>query len=203
MSRSTGPRLRVIRALATPLPGLTRKSAEKRPHGPGQHGPTRRKKAGSTYALRLREKQKLRFNYGVTERVLRRVVADAMRSRGNPMERIIETLERRLDNVLFRAGFAATIPAGRQLATHGHVLVNGRRETIPSRLLSRGDVITIRERSAPIVRAALDSGAGLQSPWIDLDKQALRATLTSYPDRGFLPFDVQPQLIIEHYSRVL
>lgn len=156
-----------------------------------------------TYGLRLREKQKLRFNYGITERVLRRVVASAMRSRGNPMERIIETLERRLDNVLFRVGFSATIPAARQLATHGHVLVNGRRETIPSRLLSRGDVITVRERSASIVRAALEGGAGLESPWIEVDRQALRATLTSYPDPGFLPFDVQPQLIIEHYSRVL
>lgn len=203
MSRATGPRLRVIRAYATPLPGLTRKSAEKRPHGPGQHGPTRRNKKASTYALRLREKQKLRFNYGLTEGQLRRVVASAMRAKGNPMERIIETLERRLDNVLFRAGFAATIPAGRQLATHGHVLVNGRRETIPSRLLSRGDVVTVRESSAGIVRAALEGGAGLTSPWIDVDRQALRATLTTYPDPGFLPFDVQPQLIIEHYSRVL
>lgn len=203
MSRSTGPRLRVIRSLGTPLPGLTRKSAEKRPHGPGQHGPTRRNKKASTYALRLREKQKLRFNYGLTERQLRRVVATAMRAKGNPMERIIEMLERRLDNVLFRVGFAATIPAGRQLATHGHVLVNGRRETIPSRLLSRGDVITVRDGSTHIVRAALDGGAGLTSPWIDVDRDALRATLTSYPDPSFLPFDVQPQLIIEHYSRVL
>ncbi len=203
MSRATGPRLKVIRALGTSLPGLTRKSAEKRPYGPGQHGPTRRKKAGSTYSLRLHEKQKLRFNYGVTERVLRRVVADAMRGKGNPTQRIIETLERRLDNVLFRAGFGATIPAARQLATHGHVLVNGKRETIPSRLLSRGDVITIREKSAHIVQAALSTSSGLESPWLDIDRTGLRITVTTYPDPGFLPFDVQPHLIIEHYSRVL
>lgn len=203
MSRYSGPRLRVVRALGTPLPGLTRKSAEKRPHPPGQHGPTRRRKSPSNYAMRLHEKQKLKFNYGLTERGVRRVVAAAMRSRRNPVEVIIETLERRLDNVLFRAGFGATIPAARQLATHGHVLVNGRRESIPSRLLSRGDVVTIRPRSVHIVQAALSSGSGLESAWIDVDRTALRATLTGYPEPGFLPFDVRPQLIVEHYARVL
>lgn len=203
MSRLTGPRLKILRALETPLPGLSRKSAEKRPFGPGQHGPTKRKKAGSPYALRLREKQKVRFNYGLTERVLRRVVEEALRSKDNTGQVIIQLLERRLDNVLFRAGFGATIPAARQLATHGHVLVNGRRETIPSRRLVRGDVVSIRPQSRDMALRSFESGAGLQSSWIDVDREALTATLTSYPDAEFLPFELQPRLIIEHYSRVL
>jgi small subunit ribosomal protein S4 len=203
VSRLTGPRVKILRALETQLPGLSRKSAEKRPFGPGQHGPTKRKKAGSPYALRLREKQKVRFNYGLTERALRRVVGEALRSKDNTGQVIIQLLERRLDNVLFRAGFAATIPAAKQLATHGHVLVNGRRETIPSRRLVRGDVISIRPQSRQIAERALESGAGAQSPWLDIDKDALVAKMTGYPDESFLPFELSPRLIIEHYSRVL
>lgn len=202
MSRTTGPRLRILRALGTALPGLSRKTAEKRPYGPGQHGPRRRKTA-SRYALRLREKQRIRFNYGLTEGALRRLVAEALRSKGNSGEALIQLLERRLDNVVCRAGFAATIPAARQLATHGHVLVNGRKETIPSRRLVRGDVVTIRAQSRELALRAIAGGAGLESPWLDIDRTALRVVLTSYPDEGFLPFPVSTRLIVEHYSGVL
>jgi len=203
VSRLTGPRLKILRALDTRLPGLSRKSTEKRPFGPGQHGPTKRKKAGSPYALRLREKQKVRFNYGLTERALRRVVEEALRSKDNTGQVIIQLLERRLDNVLFRAGFGATIPAARQLTTHGHVLVNGRRETIPSRRLVRGDVVSIRPKSRHLPLSALESGAGADSPWLVIDKDALVATVTGYPDDAFVPFELSPRLVIEHYSRVL
>lgn len=203
MSRLTGPRVKILRALDAQLPGLSRKSNEKRPFGPGQHGPTKRKKMGSPYALRLREKQKVRFNYGLTEKALRRVVEEALRRKENTGQVIIELLERRLDNVLFRAGFAATIPAARQLATHGHVVVNGRRETIPSRRLVRGDLVSIRPQSRDMALRTLESGAGLQSPWLDVDRNALVAKLTGYPDAEFLPFELSPRLIIEHYSRVL
>lgn len=203
MSRLTGPRVKILRALETSLPGLSRKSREKRPFGPGQHGPTKRRKAGSPYALRLREKQKVRFNYGLTERALRRVVEEALSSKENTGQVIIQLLERRLDNVLFRAGFAATIPAAKQLATHGHVLVNGRRETIPSRRLVRGDIVTVREKSRAIAVRSLESGAGMQSPWLDVDRDGLAVKLTSYPDADFLPFELSPRLVIEHYSRVL
>lgn len=192
-----------MRALGTDLPGLSRKSMEKRPTVPGQHGPTRRRKSPSAYGLRLHEKQKVRFNYGLTERSLRRVVEEALRAKGNSGDVIIQLLERRLDNVVYRAGFAATIPAARQLVNHGHVLVNGRRETIASRRLSRGDVVSVRESSRHIAEAAISSGSGTISPWLDLNREAFSVTMTSFPDEGFRPFALEPRLIIEHYSRVL
>ncbi len=203
MSRLKGPRVRVLRALATNLPGLSRKSTEKRPHPPGQHGPTRRRKSPSAYGVRMHEKQKLRFNYGLTERALRRVVEEAGRTRGNAGDVIIQLLERRFDNVVFRAGFAATIPVARQLINHGHLLINGRRETIPSRRLQYGDEITVREQSRHLPLAALESGAGMESPWLAIDKAALTVKVASYPDPTFRPFELEPRLIVEHYSRVL
>lgn len=203
MSRLKGPRVRVLRALGTALPGLSRKSAEKRPYGPGQHGPTKRKKAGSAYAVRMIEKQKIRFNYGLTERQLRRIVEEAERGKGNTGDLIIQLLERRLDNIVFRAGLAATIPAARQLVMHGHILVNGRRETIPSRRMVYNDVITVREKSRHLPQAAYASGSGLDSPWLDVDRDALTVKVTGYPDASFRPFDLEPRLIVEHYSRVM
>jgi len=127
MSRYVGPKVRVLRALGTDLPGLTRKKSERRPTRPGQHGAARKK--FSEYALRLIEKQKLRMNYGLSERQLLRLFVEAAGTKGNTAERLVELLERRLDNVVFRAGFARTIPAARQLIMHGHVLVEGRRWT--------------------------------------------------------------------------
>ena len=130
MSRYTGPRLKKCRALDVDLPGLTRKR-RKRTYRPGQHGPGFRRKV-SDYGRRLMEKQKIRFNYGLGERQLRRLVSDARRSQLSTGDKLMELLERRLDNVVFRAGFTPTIPAARQLVNHGHILVNGRKASIPS-----------------------------------------------------------------------
>src|SRR4029450_10805583 len=160
MSRFIGPRVKVMRALGVALPGLSRKSIEKRPYGPGQHGPTRRKKTPSDYALRLREKQKVRFNYGVSERVLRRLVEEATRMRGNTGVTLVQLLERRLDNVVFRAGFARTIPGARQLVSHGHIQVNGKTVDRPSYRLRRGDFVTVATKSRALAQGALESGAG-------------------------------------------
>lgn len=203
MSRIKGPRLRIMRALGAQLPGLSRKTIEKRPFGPGQHGPTKRKKAGSAYAVRMMEKQKVRFNYGLSERALRRIVEEAERSKGNTGDLIIQLLERRLDNVVFRAGFAATIPAARQLVNHGHVTVNGRRETIASRRLKYNDVIGIRPKSRHLPESAWASGAGMDSPWLTIDRESFTAKVAGYPDATFRPFDLEPRLIVEHYSRVM
>lgn len=192
-----------MRALGVELPGLSRKSIEKRPQRPGQHGAARKRTNLSDYALRLREKQKVRFNYGLTEGQLRQVVADATRARGNTGVMLIQLLERRLDNVVFRAGFGRTIPAARQLVTHGHVLVNGRSVDRPAYRLKRGDVISVCPASKALAQRALDSGAGMQSDWIDVDKAELRATLVSLPHDAFVPFPLEPRLIIEHYSRAM
>jgi small subunit ribosomal protein S4 len=203
MSRFTGPRLKVMRALGVALPGLSRKSIEKRPYPPGQHGPTRRKRTFSDFALRLREKQKVRFNYGVSERVLRRLVEEATRLRGNTGMTLLQLLERRLDNVVFRGGFARTIPGARQLVAHGHVRVNGRAVDRPSFRVSRGDVVAIHQGSRVLATRALESGAGLESPWLVVDREALSIQVASYPDESFLPFDLEPRLIVEHYSRAM
>ncbi len=203
MSRLTGPRLKIMRSLGTTLPGLSRKSIEKRPYGPGQHGPTRRRRQPSPYALRLKEKQKVRFNYGLTEGALRRIVAAATTMRGNTGVNLIQLLERRLDNAVFRAGFARTIPAARQLVSHGHVTVNGRVVDIPSRRLTINDVVGVRPSSHALVEQAFESGSGLESSWLDVDRAAKTVRMVSYPDETFLPFELETRLIIEHYSRVL
>ena len=203
MSRNTAPRLRKVRALGSALPGLTRKSAEKRPYGPGQHGPTRRRQKASAYSLALREKQKVRFNYGLTEGAFRRLVERATRMRGNTGVTLIQLLERRLDNVVFRAGFARTIPAARQLVSHGHVAVNGRTCDIPSRQLDLADVVSVRESGRAMAERAHESGSGLESPWLEVDRPAATVRVAGFPDETFLPFEVEPRLIVEYYSRVL
>lgn len=145
MSRYTGPRVRVMRALGTDLPGLSAKKIERRPYPPGQHGQGRKKR--SEYALHLLEKQKVRMNYGVTERQLRTLMREARASSETTGHKLIELLERRLDNIVFRAGFARTIPAARQLVNHGHVLVDGRRVDIASYRVSPGQIVSVREAS--------------------------------------------------------
>ena len=141
MSRYRGPRLRIIRRLGE-LPGLTRKKA-KRVERPGQHGKQQRK--ASDYAIRLEEKQKLRYNYGINEKQLIRYVKRARRLKGPTGEILLEILENRLDNIIFRLGFAPTIPAARQLVTHKHFLVNGKSLNIPSYECQFNDTITVQK----------------------------------------------------------
>ena len=140
MARYKGPRVKKLRALGVDLPGLSRKSRERRPYPPGQHGNVGHKKT-TEYGRRLMEKQKLRFNYNVSERQLRRLVKEARSSKTATGQKLLELLESRLDNVVFRAGFAPTIPAARQLTGHGHVTVNGKRVDIASYRVKQGDVI--------------------------------------------------------------
>ena len=203
MARYTGPRLKIIRRLGTSLPGLMRTDPDlRRPYPPGQHGPTKRKKL-SDYALRLMEKQKLRFHYGVSESQLRRYVAKAFKGKGNSGVNLLQLLERRLDNVVFRAGFAPTIPAARQMTRHGHVLVNGRRVNIPSYQLRPGDVISARDASKMKERIAenMKDPNNLAAPsYLDVADGAAQATFKQVPERDDVPLDIEPQLIVEYYS---
>lgn len=202
MSRYRGPKVRTLRALGTPeLPGLTRKKAERRPYPPGQHGQARRKL--SEYALRLIEKQKLRMNYGLTERQLLRLFVEAASSKGNTAERLVELLERRLDNIVFRSGFARTIPAARQLILHGHVLVEGRKVNIPSFRVKAGHAITIHERSKEMksIAAALATPLGFPTDWLNVEADAKKVTVTSLPDSTAIPFPIRLQLVVEFYSQ--
>lgn len=203
MSRYTGPRLKVMRALGVDLPGLSRKSMQERSHPPGQHGP--RKVAGrkSEFGLQLMEKQKLRYNYGLSERQLRRVVLDAKKQKEATGGKIVEFLERRLDNLVFRAGFAPTIPAARQLVGHGHVLVNGRRVTIPSMRLRAGDRFGPSPSGVRIdlVQASLAEPSLERPEWIGFDTATLTAHLSHLPDGlDAAPFPLDLQRVVEYYA---
>lgn len=202
MARYTGPRVKKMRALGLHLPGLSTKSNERRPYAPGQHGNVGRRKY-TEYGLRLQEKQKLRWNYGVSERQLRTLFAHAKSSKTSTGQRLLELLESRLDNVIFRAGFAPTIPAARQLVNHGHFLVNNKRVDIPSYSIKQGDTITLRNRSKKLacVEGSLQSPSLLLPDWIDLDVEERTFTINSTPDPETVPFDIQIQLVIEFYSK--
>lgn len=203
MSRYTGPRVKKMRAVGMELPGLSTKKIDKRPYPPGQHGQGRKKL--TEYALRLMEKQKVRANYGVTEGQLRRLMIEARASSGTTGHKLIELLERRLDNVVFRAGFARTIPAARQLVRHGHVLVDGARVDIPSYRVARGQVLSLRERSRELasVSSAFVVADSFQTPWLEVDRTARRATVATLPDETSILFPLRVQLVVEFYSQRL
>jgi small subunit ribosomal protein S4 len=200
----TGPRLKVIRRLGTPLPGLTRKSAEKRPHPPGQHGQGKRRTTKTDYRRRLEEKQKLRFHYGITEGQLRNYFDEAARRRGVTGEMLLGMLERRLDNVVFRLGFAPTIPSARQLVTHGHVHVNGRRVDRAAALVDRGDEISIspRGRAIPGVAQSVESGPQVALPsYLERGADPFTGRVTGGVARQDVPFLVEETAIVEFYAR--
>lgn len=202
MSRYTGPRLKVLRALGIDLPGLSRKSMQERNQPPGQHGARKVNGRKSEFGQQLMEKQKLRYNYGLTERQLRRAVADAKKDRGATGNKLVELLERRLDNMVFRAGFAPTIPAARQLVSHGHFQLNGKRVTIPSIRLRIGDAFGPTEtgRKIDLVRATLEEPALERPQWISLDHETQTARLTHLPDGDAAPFPLDLQRVVEYYA---
>lgn len=202
MSRYVGPRLRISRALDCDLPGLTRKSRERRPQRPGQHGYARRRRE-SDYAVQLKEKQKLRFNYGLTERQMRNLVRAAKKTNQNTGDKVLELLERRLDNIVFRAGIAPTIPAARQLVSHKHVLVNGRPVNIGSFRVRVGDVITLRSRSRnlDLVRQSLAQPTLSLPKWLELDREQPQVKMVALPTWEAVPFPCDIQLVIEYYAR--
>ena len=201
MARYSGPRVKRMRALGVDLPGLSRKSRERRPHPPGEHGEKRRRK-DSDYGRQLKEKQKLRYNYGLGERQLRRLVSKAKRSKAETGKKIIELVERRLDNVVFRAGFARTIPAARQLVNHAHFCVNGVRTDIPSYTVREGDEITLHDRSGRqktslvVVEENLQALALPRPEWLEFDEGAKKATVKGTPEESPIP-ELNIQLVVE------
>jgi small subunit ribosomal protein S4 len=200
MSRYRGPRLRITRRLGE-LPGLSRKTA-RRAYPPGQHGQNRKKR--SEYAVRLEEKQKLRFNYGVTETQLVRYVKKARRATGSTGEALLQLLEMRLDNTIFRLGMSGTIPAARQLVSHGHILVNGRVVDIPSYQCRPGDVIAVKnkERSRQLVQTNMEyPGLANLPTHLEFDKNALVGKVNSVIEREWVALQINELLVVEFYSR--
>jgi small subunit ribosomal protein S4 len=200
MARYRGPRLRVTRRLGD-LPGLSRKSPRKA-YPPGQHGQARKKK--SEYAVRLEEKQKLRFNYGLMEKQLLRYVKKARRAGGSTGLVLLQLLEMRLDNTVFRLGMAPTIPAARQLVNHGHITVNGRVVSIASYQCRPGDVITVRDRDASrkLVEANLEfPGLSNLPNHLEFDKAKLEGKVNGVIEREWIALNINELLVVEYYSR--
>ncbi len=200
MSRYRGPRLRITRRLGD-LPGLTRKAA-KRSNPPGQHGNARRKR--SEYAIRLEEKQKLRFNYGISERQLVRYVKKARAMEGSTGTNLLKLLESRLDNICFRLGFGPTIPGSRQLVNHGHITVNGKALDIASYQCKPGDEIAVRERKASkkLAEANLEfPGLANVPPHLELEKSKMTAKVTGKCEREWVAIEINELLVVEYYSR--
>jgi small subunit ribosomal protein S4 len=202
MSRLTGPRVKIMRALGVDLPGLSRKSMEARPTPPGQHGQKASRKRLSDYGIKLNEKQKIRFNYGLTETQMRRLIVDARKGKAPTGESLVQLLERRFDNIVFRAGFAPTLIAARQLVTHGHFMLNGQQANIPSIRLKVGDVVTIKTKSRqiPLVVESIKQPSLSRPEWLAWDEQALLAKVMHYPSVEDVPFVVDLQLVVEFYA---
>jgi small subunit ribosomal protein S4 len=200
MSRYRGPRLRIVRRLGE-LPGLSRKSP-RRAYPPGQHGQNRKKR--TEYAVRLDEKQKLRMNYGLTEKQLLRYVRKARRVTGSTGQVLLQLLEMRLDNTVFRLGMAPTIPAARQLVNHGHVTVNGRRVDIASYQCRPGDVVAIRDREASrkLVENNLQyPGLANLPSHLEFDKAKLTGKVNGVIEREWIALQINELLVVEYYSR--
>ena len=208
MARYTGPVEKLERRLGVSLElkgerRLAGKSAlDKRPYAPGQHGQRRTKV--SEYGLQLKEKQKIKYYYGVLEKQFRKFFQEANRQEGSTGENLIKLLERRLDNVIYRVGFATTRRFARQLVTHGHVLVNGKKVTIPSFLVKEGDRIEIKEKSKnnPQIKRAVELSAqtGI-APWVDVDKEKFVGVFTRMPEREEVNIPVEERLVVELYSK--
>lgn len=203
MARYRGPRLARCRQVGMVLPGLTNKATLERQTPPGQHG-ARRKGKQSDYKERLVEKQKLRFHYGILEKQFRRYVAEASRRKGPTGRLLITMLESRLDNVVWRLGLASTIPAARQLVVHGHILVDGKRVDRPSYSVSAGQVVSIGEKSKAkkFIQENLAVAATRVRPeYLELDPATASGKMILTPQREHLPFDCDPQKIVEFYSQ--
>lgn len=205
MARYRGPRLKRCRAVGVVLPGLTTAATLERPFPPGEHG-TRRRTKPSDYKIRLTEKQKARWHYGILERQFKRYVTEASRLKGPSGTNLMQLLESRLDNLVWRLGLARTMAAARQLVVHGHINVNGRRVDRPSFSVQPGGEIAVREKSRTksFVLEPVEATAGLPKPsWLEWDPAKMTGKLTSVPDRGDVPFELNEAAIIEFYSQQL
>lgn len=199
------PRLKIVRRLGVQLPGLTRKDAERRAFPPGQHGQSQGRRRKSDYRKRLEEKQKVRFQYGITEVQLRRVFNAASKEAGKTGDNMLARLERRLSSVVFRLGFAPTIPAARQLVSHGHVRVNGSRVNRPSYLVDSGDTISLAPsaQDIPMVVETVENGPLVKLPsFLALDpSEKYTGRVIGNPQRSDVPFVVDDSAIVEFYAR--
>jgi small subunit ribosomal protein S4 len=204
MARYTGPTTKKARAFGDPIFGFD-KSFERRKYPPGQHGQTRKKKQASNYSLQLTEKQKAKYTYGVLERQFRKTFASATRRHGVTGEVLLQLLEARLDNTVYRLGIAPTRRGARQLVGHRHVTVNGQVVNIPSYSLKPGDVVSVRGKSRGLEIVTMHVGAKTsnvrQFGWLEWNPDKMQGIFLAYPQRDQIPERINEQLIVELYSK--
>jgi small subunit ribosomal protein S4 len=202
MARYTGPRVRISRRFGIPIFGPT-KYLERRNYGPGVHGPKSRRKS-TDYGLGLIEKQKLRYYYGLMEKQFRGVYEKALKRRGITGEQMLQILETRLDNVVFHLGFANTRAAARQMVSHGHITVKGRKVNIPSFALKVNDVIEVKNHnvSRQLATKNLEVATSRAVPdWLSLNKEEFKGTVMRIPTRDEIQPIANEQAVVEFYSR--
>lgn len=200
MARYTGPKNKLFRNWGVKDLSNRKLTSSMRQNASGQHGAVRKKL--SEYALHLNEKQKIRLTYLVSEKQFAKYYNEAARRKGVTGTILLQLLESRLDNVLFRAGFGITRSQSRQIVNHGHVLVNGKKVDIPSFLVKAGDVITVRSKSSAFLKSVIESIDLACAPaWMTIDKDALKITFDRLPEREELDPDFKEQLVIEYYSK--
>lgn len=201
MARYRGPKTKIARKFGEAIFGYDR-SFEKRKYPPGQHGNSRRRGSKSEYAVQLKEKQKAKYTYGLLERQFLNLFKEAARRSGITGTVFLQLLEARLDNTVFRMGFAPSRRAARQLVSHKHIIVNGKITNIPSYQLKPGDTVEVREKSkAMILIKDTLAQSGNKFTWIDVAKADMTGKFIDYPEREAIPENINDQLIVELYSK--
>ncbi|HNW48206.1 MAG: 30S ribosomal protein S4 [Bacteroidales bacterium] len=201
MARYTGPSTKIARKFGEPVFGPD-KSYEKKSYPPGQHGMAKKRKKSSEYGVQLKEKQKVKYTYGLMERQFRNLYEKASKMKGRKGENLLFLLETRLDNLVFRMGVAPSRAAARQLVTHCHIVLNGEVCNIPSTLIKPGEIIGVRERSKSleVIQENVSKSAS-RFAWIEWDGLSLSGKLLNLPERSEIPENINEQLIVELYSK--
>ena len=200
MARYIGPSTKIARKFGEPIFG-TDKDFEKRNYPPGQHGLASKRKKKSEYGIQLREKQKVKYTYGLLERQFRNLYEKASRMKGHKGENLIILLESRLDNIVYRIGVAPTRAAARQLVSHAHITLNGTVCNIPSVIVKPGDVVAVRERSKSLEVITNSVASAAKYSWIEFDAKTLTGKYLNTPVRTEIPENIDEQLIVELYSK--
>ncbi|MBO4244661.1 MAG: 30S ribosomal protein S4 [Bacteroidales bacterium] len=202
MARYTGPKSKIVRKFGEPIYG-TDKYLDKKNYPPGQHGIDKKRAKTSEYGTQLKEKQKAKYTYGLLERQFSNLFSKAQKSKGVTGEVLIQLLESRLDNVVYRLGIAPTRPAARQLVSHRHIVVNGKVLGIPSYHVKVGDIIGVRERSKAleVITNSLQGANRSRFSWLEWDNASLSGKFMSVPAREDIPENIKEQLIVELYSK--
>jgi small subunit ribosomal protein S4 len=201
MARYIGPKTRIARKFKEPIYGPDN-SYEKKNYPPGQHGQNKRRKKQSEYGVQLQEKQKAKYTYGILEKQFRNIFDKATRKKGVTGEVLLQLIESRLDNVVYRLGIAPTRDGARQLVGHGHIMVNGKVLNIPSYQCAKGDVVSVRERSKSLeVIVNSLQGRAMRFSWLEWDNASMTGKFVNYPEREEIPETIKEQLIVELYSK--